>query len=82
MLLFSESQVCVFVSSQDYKGQVLSLDLNQKLGLCHALLELGDWVGAYELIKLLPPFLPTWCPKIVKILCQLVNASIEPLYRR
>ena len=61
---------------------MLSLGANQKLGLCHALLELGDWAGAHDLIKLLPPFLPIWCPDIVKTLCELVNTSIEPLYRR
>lgn len=68
--------------SQEYRVYILSLCVNQKLGLCHALLELGDWAGAYDLIKLLPPFLPVWCPAIVKVLCELVTISIEPLYRR
>ena len=61
---------------------MLSLEVNQKLGLCHALMELGDWAGAYDFIKLLPPFLPVWSPAITKVLCELINLSIEPLYRR
>ncbi len=61
---------------------MLSLEVNQKLGLCHALMELGDWVGAYDFIKLLPPYLPVWCTAIVKVLCELISVSIEPLYRR
>lgn len=68
--------------SQEYGGRMLSLENNQKLGLCHALLELGDWAGAYDLIKLLPPFLPVWSTPIVKVLCELISCSIEPLYRR
>jgi THO complex subunit 2 len=67
---------------QDYRGFILSLAINQKLGICHALLELGDWAGAYDLMKLLPPFLTTWCPDIVRMLCELISHSIEPIYRR
>ena len=72
----------LLLDMQEHRGFVLSLDVNQKLGLCHALLELGDWAGASDLMKLLPPFLPVWCPVIVKTLCELITLSIEPLYRR
>lgn len=69
-------------SLQGYKTLMLSLDVNQKLGLCHAHLALGDWAGAYDLIKLFPSFLPMWSSPIVKVLCDLLNTSIESLYRR
>ncbi len=67
---------------QVYKDRLLSLEANQKLGLCHAHLSLGDWAGAQDLIKMLPHFLPVWSPPIAKVLCELVSKSIEPLYRR
>ena len=61
---------------------MLSIDINQKLGLCHALLELGDWGGATNLMKLLPPLLPVWSLPVTKSICSLVHLSIEPIYRR
>ena len=60
---------------------LLSLETNQKLGLCHAHLEMGDWRGAKAVMTLLPPFLPVWAPMIAQSLCRLVNAAMEPLYR-
>ena len=61
---------------------MLSLDYNQKFGVCHALLEYGDWEGASALMKLFPPFLAVWSPPVTKSLCSLVSHAIDPLYRR
>ncbi len=66
----------------DYRNIILSLEINQKLGLCHAFLELGDWGVAKELMDLLPPFLPMWSPAVTQVLCRLVHVSVEPVYRR
>lgn len=72
--------VCYYF--QKKKEQLLSIDLNQKLGLCHALLELGDWGRASNLMKLLPPLLPVWSCPVYKALCSLIHLSMEPIYRR
>lgn len=87
MLLYVVYIVCVAYklvcfSLQKRKEQLLSIDINQKLGLCHALLELGDWGGATNLMKLLPPLLPVWSLPVTKSICSLVHLSIEPVYRR
>ena len=68
--------------SQEYRKCILSRDSNQKLGVCHALLEMGDWQVASRLMALLPPFLPTWAPYITASLCQMIHLLIEPLYRK
>ena len=69
-------------TSQEYRKCILSRESNQKLGVCHALLEMGDWQVASRLMALLPPFLPMWAPYITTSLCQMLHLSIEPLYRK
>jgi THO complex subunit 2 len=58
-----------------------ALSSNQKLGLCHALIECGDWENAMSMIDMLPPSFPLLCPPIHKTLCLRIHAIIDPLYR-
>lgn len=74
--------VVYYYMLQKRKEELLSVERNQKLGLCHALLELGDWGGASSLMKLLPPSLPMWSPVVSKSLCLLIHLSVEPVYKR
>ncbi|XP_023240827.1 THO complex subunit 2-like [Centruroides sculpturatus] len=55
---------------------------NQKLGLCEALLEVGDWEHAHQLISCLPEFYAVSHAEIAKSLCSLIHVIIEPLYRK
>ncbi|XP_064404641.1 THO complex subunit 2-like isoform X2 [Halichondria panicea] len=63
------------------RERLLSIEFNQKLGLCHALIEFGDWEGACSLMKLLPQFLAVWSPPVARSLCSLISHVLEPLYR-
>jgi THO complex subunit 2 len=54
---------------------------NQKLWLCHAALNCGDWDTAHMIMAQLPPFFAVTWPPLRKLLCGLVQAIIEPLYR-
>lgn len=55
---------------------------NQKLGLCEALLEVGDWPNAQKLMARLPEHYAVSQPHIARRLCLLVHTLVEPLYRR
>uniref|UniRef100_A0ABM0M0P4 THO complex subunit 2-like n=1 Tax=Saccoglossus kowalevskii TaxID=10224 RepID=A0ABM0M0P4_SACKO len=52
----------------------------QKLGLCEALLQLGDWHHAKLLMDKLPPFTAALKKPIALAMCHLIHATIEPLY--
>jgi THO complex subunit 2 len=54
---------------------------NQKMGLCQALLKIGDWKNALEVIERLPDKLVTSYEPIAKELCELIHKTIEPIYR-
>lgn len=54
---------------------------NQKFGLCQALLEVGDWKTAQQLIKKMPETLVVEQTEIAKAMCNLLHAIIEPVYR-
>lgn len=54
---------------------------NQKLGLCHALLKIGDWKNAADLMSKLPDKLATSHEPIARALCDLIHKTIEPIYR-
>ena len=54
---------------------------NQKLGLCEALLLVGDWKTAQVLIKKLPDQSVIVHEPIARALCQLLHSVIEPVYR-
>jgi THO complex subunit 2 len=55
--------------------------LNQKFGLCEALLSIGDWCNAEKLIEKMPQDCTTAYEPIARALCELLNVIIEPLYR-
>ena len=79
--VFTNVHAHIYIS-QEYRKCILSRDSNQKLGVCHALLEMGDWQVASRLMALLPPFLPAWAPYITTSLCQMIHLLMEPLYRK
>lgn len=54
---------------------------NQKLGLCEALLTVGDWENANKLMEKLPEKCATSFDPIARALCKLINIIIEPVYR-
>ncbi|XP_074593972.1 THO complex subunit 2-like protein [Brevipalpus obovatus] len=53
---------------------------NQKLGLCEALLEIGEWSTVKPLINRLPPYYAVSHPNISKKLCSLLHYVIDPIY--
>ncbi|ELW68126.1 THO complex subunit 2 [Tupaia chinensis] len=55
---------------------------NQKLGLLEALLQIGDWQHAQNIIDQLPPFYAASHKPIALALCKLIHVTIEPLYQR
>ncbi|GAB6023947.1 THO complex subunit 2 [Chamberlinius hualienensis] len=55
---------------------------NQKLGLCEALLKLGNWRQARNIMTLLPSHYATHWTPITKSLCKIIHHTIEPLYRK
>ncbi|XP_025831929.1 THO complex subunit 2 [Agrilus planipennis] len=54
---------------------------NQKLCLCEALLEIGDWNNAALIIRRLPEHYALEYQPVAKALCNLLNYIIEPVYR-
>jgi THO complex subunit 2 len=55
--------------------------MNQKFGLCEALLTVGDWENTQKLIDKLPEKCATSYEPIAKALCSLIHIIIEPVYR-
>ncbi|XP_053555090.1 LOW QUALITY PROTEIN: THO complex subunit 2 [Bombina bombina] len=55
---------------------------NQKLGLLEALLKIGDWQHAQNIMDQMPPFYAASHKPISLALCNLIHITIEPLYRR
>ncbi|KAG8553731.1 hypothetical protein GDO81_003527 [Engystomops pustulosus] len=55
---------------------------NQKLGLLEALMKIGDWHHAQNIMDQMPPFYATSHKPIALALCHLIHVTIEPLYRR
>ncbi|XP_050076500.1 THO complex subunit 2 [Anopheles maculipalpis] len=55
--------------------------LNQKWGLCEALLTIGDWSTAQQLIRKLPDQSVMVHEPIALALCRLLHMIIEPVYR-
>ncbi|XP_070391314.1 THO complex subunit 2 isoform X1 [Dermacentor albipictus] len=64
------------------KDDDLTLEENQKLGLCEALLEVGDWLNAQKLMQRLPEHYAVSQPHIARRLCLLVHTLVEPLYSK
>lgn len=55
---------------------------NQKFGLCEALLEIGCWEVAQNLFNRLPDYCLTDQRPIALALCKMIQALIEPVYRK
>uniref|UniRef100_A0A182R0W0 THO complex subunit 2 n=1 Tax=Anopheles farauti TaxID=69004 RepID=A0A182R0W0_9DIPT len=55
--------------------------LNQKWGLCEALLMIGEWTTAHQLIRKLPEQSVMVHEPIARALCRLLHMIIEPVYR-
>lgn len=54
---------------------------NQKLGLCEALLLIGDWETAQILIKRLPDHYAVGYEPVATALCDLLHHIIELVYK-
>ena len=54
---------------------------NQKIGLIEAMLRIGDWSHAKQLIDRLPHFSAVSHAPVAKALCDLVGSMIQPLYK-
>ncbi len=81
MRFFPTSNVMFFSLSCIILSSLQPID-NQKLGLCEALLNLGDWDHAKQVIDRLPGHSAVSNQQIAKALCLLVSKLIDPLYRR
>lgn len=55
---------------------------NQKFGLCEALLKIGAWEVARNLFSRLPEYCLTDQRPIALALCRMIQALIEPVYRK
>ncbi|XP_069131332.1 THO complex subunit 2-like isoform X4 [Argopecten irradians] len=55
---------------------------NQKLGLIEALLGLGAWDNAKQILDRLPEFFATIYKPIARALCSLVHFMMDPVYKR
>ncbi|XP_071847770.1 THO complex subunit 2-like isoform X4 [Apostichopus japonicus] len=55
---------------------------NQKLGLCEALLNLGDWIHAKQLLDKLPEFSATANPSVAGALSSLIEKLLDIMYRK
>ncbi|XP_045691270.1 LOW QUALITY PROTEIN: THO complex subunit 2-like [Phyllostomus hastatus] len=55
---------------------------NQKLGLLEALLKIGDWQHAQNIMDQMPPYYAASHKLIALAICKLIHITIEPLYRK
>ncbi|XP_029463722.1 THO complex subunit 2 [Rhinatrema bivittatum] len=67
---------------EEEREQRRKLPDNQKLGLLEALLKIGDWQHAQNIMDHMPAFYATSRKSIALALCKLIHVTIEPLYRR
>ncbi|ELU01720.1 hypothetical protein CAPTEDRAFT_223841 [Capitella teleta] len=79
---FSHEQAAVAdQGSWDGEGWgVSAYVLNQKLGLCEALISLGAWEHATQLLQKLPPFYAVSHQPVAEALCTLASHMLDPLY--
>lgn len=66
---------------EDKENPLDKYNSNQKLGLCRALLHIGDWNNALLLIKRLPEHYAMEHEPIALALCSLLHYQVEPVYR-
>ncbi|KAG7167870.1 THO complex subunit 2-like [Homarus americanus] len=55
---------------------------NQKIQLCIALLKVGAWEHFVEISRRFPDYYLVSSPPVSQELCQLIHATIEPIYRK
>lgn len=55
---------------------------NQKVQLCIALLEVGAWDNFLEISQRFPDYHMVSCPPVSLALCNLIHATLEPIYRK
>lgn len=55
---------------------------NQKLGLLEAVLKVGDWQHAQNIMDQMPPYYAASHKLIALAICKLIHITIEPLYQR
>ncbi|XP_029643856.1 THO complex subunit 2 [Octopus sinensis] len=65
----------------DNDAKINLQDSNQKLGLCKALLSVGDWLHAKAIMDRLPDYFATSHKPTAQALCALIHSLIEPIYR-
>jgi len=53
---------------------------NQKFGLCEAVIKIGSWELAKNIMSTIPPFSAVSYKPIARCLCNLIHFVIEPLY--
>ncbi|XP_037078620.1 LOW QUALITY PROTEIN: THO complex subunit 2-like [Pollicipes pollicipes] len=58
------------------------LSQSQKLGLCEAVLSVGDWATAQRIMARFPDFCLMVHPDIAAAACRLLAVRLDPIYRR
>ncbi|XP_043197007.1 THO complex subunit 2-like [Amphibalanus amphitrite] len=54
----------------------------QKLGLCEAVLSIGDWPTAQAILARFPDFCLMVHPELAAAACRLLSVRLDPIYRR
>lgn len=60
----------------------MAVEDNQKLGLCAALLDVGDWKHARQLMNCFPDYYATSHRSIAEKLCRLIHVLVDDLYKK
>ncbi|KAF2879485.1 hypothetical protein ILUMI_26680 [Ignelater luminosus] len=68
-------------SPEEKENSVEKYNCNQKLGVCEALLDIGDWNNAQLIIKRLPEHFALDHQPVALALCRLLHYIVEPVYR-
>lgn len=66
---------------EEKENKIDKYNANQKLGLCQALVAIGDWENSLALIKRLPEHFAVEQQQIALEICKLLHGVVEPLYR-
>ncbi|XP_063232661.1 THO complex subunit 2 isoform X1 [Bacillus rossius redtenbacheri] len=69
-------------AGEEKEGVKENLVQNQKLGLCEALLRVGDWRHTEQMARKLPEHCVLSQPPVARALCRLLHSILEPVYRR
>lgn len=69
-------------TNEDIENFYEKYEGNQKLGLCEALLIVGDWNTAQTLIKRMPKHYAVGYEPIAAAMCDLLHHIIEPVYMK